>query len=139
MKELTFKQKKHKWHNDSRPFVFKYFNGICQECNKPIEGKWDIHHRAYHYKHGKIYEIPALELIENDIITLVCRPCHNKIHTADDPNNKKQYENKAPCEICGRIERGIFDRKKGENLDKLLCRKCWLNYKQGVIQTTLFF
>jgi|SRR5690554_215825 len=138
MVELTAKQKKRKWHLDNKPFVFEYFNKTCQECKKPINGKWDIHHLTYHYKHGKLYESPAMELIENEIITLVCRPCHNIIHTADDPSNKQHNENKAPCEICGRIERGIFDRKKGENLDKLLCRRCWINYKGGVTQTTLF-
>lgn len=138
MNELTHKQKRRKWHDENRPFVFKYFNGICQECKKPIGSKWDIHHYQYHYKQGKIYETPALELIENNIITLVCRQCHDKIHTADNPDNKKHHENKAACENCGRIERGIFDRKKSENLDKLLCRECWLNYKQGLTQTTLF-
>ena len=135
---MKLKQRKRKWHSDNKPFVFEYFNGTCQECNEPITGKWDIHHITYHYKYGKIYETPALELIKNGIITLVCRPCHDKIHTAEDPNNRKHLENKAACDLCGRVERGIFDRKKGEKLDKLLCRKCWLNYKNGVIQTRLF-
>ncbi len=138
MDELTPKQKRRKWHQDNRPIVFKHFNGICQECNLPIQTKWDIHHYIYNYKHGKLYENPALELIEKNIITLVCRPCHDNIHTAADPTNKKQLENKAPCEVCGRVERGIFDRKRNQKLERLLCRDCWQNDKYGLTQTTLF-
>lgn len=138
MTKPTRKQNRRRWHIENKPFVYEYYKGICQECLKLVNDKWDIHHLSYNYKHGKLYETHAMELIENNIITLVCRTCHNKIHTADDPENKQHMENKAPCEICGRVERGIFDRKKSENLDKLLCRKCWLNYKDGVTQLTLF-
>jgi late competence protein required for DNA uptake (superfamily II DNA/RNA helicase) len=72
-----------------------------------------------------------MELIENGIITLVCRPCHDIIHTAKDINNPNRslLENKAACEFCGKLERGIFDRKKTCDIDKLLCRKCFLKEK----------
>ncbi|HAH26160.1 MAG TPA: hypothetical protein DCL77_20755 [Prolixibacteraceae bacterium] len=122
------KQIRRQWHIDNRDYVFNYFNGICQFCFKPIHRlttKWDIHHIHYHYK-NELYKTPAKELIENKVITLICRPCHDKEHTAVDPENPQRLENKYPCDNCGKLERGIFARKKGENLDKLLCRKCFL-------------
>ncbi|MGQ3015004.1 MAG: hypothetical protein ACT6QS_14940 [Flavobacteriales bacterium] len=127
---MKHKIKRRNWHKDNRPVVFEYFGGICQECKlqlTPID-KWDIHHIHYHY-HGKLYETGALELIEKKVITLLCRPCHNVRHTAIDPDNPHHLENKYPCEECGKNERGIFDRKKNENLEKLLCRKCFQKWR----------
>lgn len=137
-KRKGFKLIKRKWHSENKHIVWNFFNGVCQECMQPITGKWDIHHLKYQWKHGSVYEAPADKLIEGNIITLVCRPCHNKIHTADDPHNPQPLENQAPCENCGKGERGMIDRKKGEQLDKILCRSCYLNYKNGVTQLTLF-
>lgn len=144
MKKGSFKQKKGDWHKKNRPFVFEYFKGVCQVCQKPISQKWDIHHLQYNYK-GKLYDTDALELIENNIIILICRPCHNEVHTAKDPNNPihNQFtlQNRFNCEVCGRNERGMLDRKKGMNLEKLMCRICFLEYKsekKGAIQTKLF-
>jgi len=138
---LTGKQKRRQWHTDHKDFVFEHFNGTCQTCNIKINKlttKWDVHHFHYNY-HGRLYDTPALELIENKVITLICRPCHDKEHTAADPDNPQHGENKYPCENCGRLERGIFDRKKGEKLDKLLCRKCFRNQKtKDETQMTLF-
>lgn len=95
---------------------------------------------------GKLYDALANELIEKNIITLVCRPCHNQIHTAknnENPiHNKFILENRGTCEICGRNERGIFDRKRHQNLEKLTCRVCFLEEKKfnktGIIQLGLF-
>ena len=137
----TGKQKRLQWHADNKDFVFDYFDGTCQVCNNKIDKlttTWDVHHLHYHYK-NRLYDTPAKELIENNVITLLCRLCHDKEHTAIDPENPQHLENKYPCENCGRLERGIFDRKKGEKLDKLLCRKCFRNSKKiDVTQTTLF-
>jgi glycyl-tRNA synthetase (class II) len=133
------------WHKNNRPFVFNHFKGICQKCFNPITSKWDIHHLTYNYG-GKLYDVLANELIEKNIIILVCRPCHNVIHTAKDNqnpiHNKFTLENRGICEICGRNERGIYDRKKHQNLNKLTCRVCYLENKKltktGIIQTSLF-
>jgi len=128
---MTIKEKRKQWHKDYRDFVFNHFNGICQVCETKMDQfatKWDVHHYHYHYK-NKLYDTPALELIENNVITLICRQCHDKAHTAQDPDSPKHLENKFPCEVCGKLERGIFDRKKGEKLDKLLCRQCFFNFK----------
>ena len=137
----TGKQKRRQWHKDNRDFVFNYFDGTCQVCKNKINKlttKWDIHHFHYHYK-NRLYDTDAKELIENNVITLICRPCHDKEHTAKDPDNPQHLENKFPCEMCGRLERGIFDRKKGEGLDKLLCRKCFIDLKnKDESQLTLF-
>jgi 5-methylcytosine-specific restriction endonuclease McrA len=125
------KQKRRQWHKENKDFVFEHFNGVCQYCLKPINKlltKWDVHHIHYHYK-NKLYETPAIELIENNIIVLICRPCHDKEHTAVDPENPQHLENKYPCENCGKVERGVFDRKRGANLDKLLCKKCFKELK----------
>ena len=138
---MTTKQKRRKWHDDNRDFVFDYFGGTCQVCKSKINihiTKWDVHHFHYNYK-NRLYDTNAEELIENNVITLICRPCHDIEHTAKDSENPQHLENKFPCEICGRLERGIFDRKRGEMLDKLLCRKCFLNSKKiDVGQLTLF-
>jgi hypothetical protein len=131
---------KRQWHIDNKPYVWDHFKGVCQECKLSIPDniKWDIHHIKYSFKTVSVYSVPASELIPLNIITLVCRPCHDQIHTASDINNPGRLENKAPCEFCGRAERGMFDRKRSEKLDKLLCRTCFLNYRNGVRQMTLF-
>ena len=142
---LSPKQKRGLWHKNNRPCVYSHFDGICQSCLSSIRGKWDIHHLTYDYG-GKLYDVQAKELIEKNIITLVCRPCHNQIHTAKNNQNpirnKFTIENRGTCEICGRNERGIFDRKKHQDLEKLTCRVCFLEkkkiYKTGIIQTSLF-
>ena len=123
---MSGKAKRRKWHKESKPIVFDFFKGTCQSCNRQLcsTDKWDIHHFHYNYN-GKLYDTPALELIENKVITLLCRPCHDIRHTAIDPTNRQHLENKFPCEKCGKVERGIFDRKKNQNLDKLLCRDCF--------------
>lgn len=135
---MKYKTKRGNWHIENKPIVFEYFNGICQECKIKLEivGKWDIHHFHYHY-HGKLYETGALELIKNNVITLLCRPCHDVKHTAVDPNNPKHLENKYPCEECGKNERGIFDRKKNEKLEKLLCRKCFQKWRLSNVDLLL--
>ena len=135
--ELGPKQKRRKWHEENKMLVFEHFDGVCQICLNPIVSKWDVHHLSYSYER-KLYQTPALELIEKGIITLLCRPCHNKEHTASDPKNPKRMENTAACEICGNFERGIFDRKRNLNLGQLLCKKCFRNQKKGVVQLSLF-
>jgi hypothetical protein len=139
---MTDKKIRGNWHKENRPFVFKYFSGICQTCKKQIQGKFDIHHLHYNVSKtslkGKLYELPAKDLIENGVITLICRPCHILEHTCKDINNRKPLENTYPCEICGRNERGIFDRKTDQKLDKLLCRKCFLDDKHKINQMVLF-
>jgi len=144
MKEPTNKQKKGLWHKKNRPAVFSYFKGICQVCKTSIQEKWDIHHLHYDYK-GKLYETDALELIENNVIILICRPCHNEVHTASDANNpihnKFTIQNRFNCEVCGRNERGMLDRKRGMQLDRLMCRRCFLEHKaflKGATQIKLF-
>jgi hypothetical protein len=144
---MTKKQIKKNWHKENRPIVYNHFNGICQECHKKINvtDLWDIHHLTYNYK-NKLYETDAIELIENNIIILICRKCHNYVHTAKDNNNpvhdKYTIENIGKCEICGRNEYRIFDRKRCEKLDKLMCRNCYLEHKKivkfGIVQTKLF-
>lgn len=140
-KELTNrlgpKQKRRKWHTENKLLVFKHFNGLCQICLQPIETRWDVHHISYSYK-GRLYETPALELIEKEIITLVCRPCHNKIHTASDSTNPGNLENTAACEVCGKFEQGVFDRKRNLNSSQLLCKQCSRNQRKGVVQLSLF-
>lgn len=134
------KQDKKKWHLENRDIVFNFFNGICQNCNLLINKNlmlWDVHHLHYHYK-NRLYQTGALELIENNIITLVCRTCHDKIHTAVDKDNPQHLENKYNCERCGKLEYGIFDRKKTQNLDKLLCRSCFLSLKKNNNNLSLF-
>jgi hypothetical protein len=141
------KQIKRNWHKQNKNFVYNYFKKICQVCKKSIElgTKWDIHHLQYNY-HKKIYETDAKELIEQNIIILICRKCHNEIHTAKDNNNPihNQFtiENRGICELCNRNEHGIFNRKKCEKLEKLLCRKCYLEnkilIKHKIIQIKLF-
>ena len=123
---MSGKAKRRLWHLSNKPFVFEYFNGTCQSCNRKVHPteKWDIHHLHYNYK-GKLYDTPALELIENKVITLLCRPCHDIVHTASDPDNPQYLENKYPCDKCGKVERGIFDRKKKQNIDRLLCKDCF--------------
>jgi transcription elongation factor Elf1 len=139
----TGKQQRRQWHADNKDFVFDHFNGTCQICNNKIirlTTKWDVHHYSYTYK-GRLYhpDTTALELIENKIITLVCRPCHDKIHTAVDPEKPQHLQNSYPCDCCGRLEKGVFDRKKSTNSDRLLCRKCFLDLKKAdPAQTTLF-
>lgn len=138
---------KRNWHKQNRFFVYNYFEKICQVCKNiiPIHKKWDIHHLQYNY-HKKIYETDAKELIENNIIILICRECHNIEHTAKDNNNplhnKFTIENTGKCELCGRYEYGIYGRKIGEKLEKLLCRKCYIEnkifLKYKVIQNKLF-
>ncbi len=133
---MTKKEKRRKWHTENKPIVFDYFDGVCQLCHKQINEKWDVHHLHYHY--DKLYETSAKELIENKVITLVCRTCHDKEHTVKDIDNPQHLENKYYCSNCGRLERGIFDRKRAERLDKLLCRACYLNDKNGVTQMAMF-
>jgi hypothetical protein len=137
--------KRRLWHQNNRDYVYSHFKGVCQYCFNSVIGKWDIHHLSYDYG-GKLYDVLAKELIENNIITLVCRPCHNKIHTAKDNqnpiHNKFVLENRGNCEICGRNERGVYKRKIHQNLEKLTCRVCFLEKKKinktGIIQTSLF-
>lgn len=135
--KLGPKQKRRKWHSENKASVFKYFDGVCQICFRKIDTKCDVHHLSYSYE-GKLYETSAIELIEKGIITLVCRPCHNKIHTADDPLNPQHLENTAACENCGKFEKGIFDRKRIIGLSQLLCKQCYRNKRNGVTQLTLF-
>jgi len=135
------------WHKKNRIFVYNYFEKICQVCKKSIElgEKWDIHHLTYNY-HKKIYETDIIELIENKIVILICRNCHTEVHTAKDNNNPihNQFtlENIGKCDVCGRNEHGIFKRKQYEKLEKLLCRKCYLQnkilIKHKIIQIELF-
>lgn len=143
---MKYKEIKRKWHKDNKNFVFNYFKGICQTCEKKINlntTKFDIHHLHYNLNKtdikGKLYEIDAKTLIENNVITLICRPCHNIEHTAKDPNNPQKFENKYPCELCGNNEYGIFGRKKQQKLDKLICRKCFLKQKQKNKNQLLLF
>lgn len=128
---MSGKGKRRQWHKDNKSFVFDFFEGVCQNCNRQLSStdKWDIHHHHYNYN-GKLYDTHALELIENKVITLLCRPCHDIRHTAIDPTNPQHLENKYPCESCGKVERGIFDRKKNQNLDKLLCKKCFQKWRR---------
>ena len=130
---MNKKSKRRQWHKENKTFVFDYFKGICQVCFMPIglNERCDIHHLVYSYK-GKLYDTPALELIQNNIITLVCRSCHVRIHTAVDDANPQHYENTGHCDICGILEKGIFDRKRTHNLDRLLCRNC---YKSTTIKS----
>ncbi len=137
-KAMGNKVKRGNWHRDNRQFVFDYFKGVCQTCKQGITTKWDIHHLHYNYK-NILYDTSAKELIENNVITLICRYCHNIEHTAKDITNPKQYENRGSCEICGTNEYGIFGRKIQQQLEKLLCRKCFLLNKNGVIQTIISF
>jgi len=128
---MSNKSKRREWHKDNKPIVFGHFNGTCQNCQRQLTSndKWDIHHIHYNY-HGKLYDTIALELIENKVITLLCRPCHDIRHTAIDPEHPQNLENKAPCEKCGKVERGIFDRKKNQKLEKLLCKICFQQWKK---------
>jgi len=137
---MTNKKKRGLWHKKYKTFVFNYFKGICQVCQKPIQEKCDIHHLHYDYK-GKLYETEALELIENNVITLVCRTCHNQLHTAINNvpvHDKFTLHNRFNCEICGRNERGILDRKNQQKLEKMMCRKCFLARKTNCKQLKLF-
>jgi hypothetical protein len=137
---MATKNEKRKWHSENRPYVFEHFKGICQFCNSQInkhQSYWDIHHLTYHYN-KPLYETEANELIENKIITLICRPCHNIEHTAKDPQNPQHLENQYYCEKCGRLERGILQRKKLQNLEMILCRKCFLTKDSDKNQIKLF-
>ncbi len=138
---MLIKEKRRAWHQANRPVVYAHFLGVCQYCQLPIGTSgplWDIHHLSYHY-HGRLYDTAAAELIEAGIVTLICRPCHNQVHTAADPLAPQHGENRACCEQCGRSERGIMDRKQAESLPKLLCRACFLLHRQGLTQTRLLF
>lgn len=137
---LTSKQKRRAWHEANKPIVYAHFGGICQYCKLPIGAngpKWDVHHLSYHY-HNRLYDTPAPELIAAGVITLICRLCHNKEHTAADPKNPQHGENRACCERCGVSERGIMERKKSAQLPQLLCRQCFLLNNKGLTQTFLF-
>lgn len=136
---MTTKQVKRFWHDLNRPFVYWYFSGICQECNKKIYSeKWDVHHLNYDYPN--LYYAYWLELIENNVITLVHRNCHNKIHTGtvEEIKDLTNLKNSTFCDWCGCSERGIFDRSKTLKTELLLCKKCFQNWKQGVQQLNLF-
>jgi hypothetical protein len=113
--------------------ILKAFASLVK---KKIITKWDVHHLHYDINKtsikGKLYETDAKTLIEHNVITLLCRPCHDIEHTAKDPNNPQHLENKYPCEICGRNERGIFSRKRNEKLDKLICRKCFVQQNSKI-------
>jgi hypothetical protein len=133
---MKFKVIKKNWHRTNKNFVFNYFNGICQVCKLEINKnltKFDIHHLHYNMNKtpikSRLYETDAKTLIENNVIVLICRKCHDIEHTAIDNQNPKQLENKTNCEICGKLEYGIFGRKKHQKLNQLLCRKCFLNPK----------
>ena len=131
------KFRRRQWHTRNRMAVFAHFKGVCQVCNVEISTKWDVHHLSYDYKKS-VYAYDADELISNGIITLICRKCHNGVHTIGDVDDRKPFENMMACEVCKKIERGIFDRRNYEALDKYLCRQCYLNHKRGVTQLSLF-
>lgn len=138
----TAKQIRRQWHADNKTFVYNYFEGICQHCKQKIDintTKFDIHHLHYNMNKtplkSRLYETDAKLLIEHNVIILICRPCHTIEHTAKDPNNPKQYENSYPCDLCGKIERGIMDRKKFLNLPNFICKKCFKEHKKGNLNT----
>jgi hypothetical protein len=77
------KFRRRQWHTRNRMAVFAHFKGVCQVCNVEISTKWDVHHLSYDYKKS-VYAYDADELISNGIITLICRKCHNGVHTIGD-------------------------------------------------------
>ena len=132
-------EKRIAWHKTNKPLVFAHFQGICQHCQEEIKTDYVVHHFHYQYPNNvSVYDVGYLELIENNTITLLCDACHTIEHTAKDANNPKQLENMANCENCGRLEYGIFGRKKQQNLDKLLCRECFILNREGISQLSMF-
>lgn len=133
------KEKKRNWHKSNKPTVYSFFCGVCQVCNHEIDpaDKWDIHHLSYNYKNS-VYDYAAQELIDNGIITLVCRRCHNDLHSVKDPLDVQPLENRYTCDICKKSERGIIDRRRYESLNQYLCRQCYLNHRHGIVQLNLF-
>lgn len=126
-------KKRRIWHTVNKPFIFWYFQGICQECKSEIHSfeKYDIHH--LHYKFPNLYYSYWLDLIEADVITLVHRKCHDRIHqgTEEEVLDKNNLKNSIKCEWCGNHERSIMARKINLKLDINLCRKCFLCWKNG--------
>lgn len=124
---------KHIWHKVNKPFVYWYYEGVCQECNQEIRlnEKYDVHH--LHYNYPNLYFEFWINLIEAGVIILVHRSCHNKIHqgTEDEALEKNNLINSVQCDWCGNYERGILDRKKGLNIGKNLCRKCFKSWRGG--------
>jgi hypothetical protein len=137
---------RHNWHKENKPLVYNYYKGVCQICKQNIDKnlqKWDIHHLHYNINKTKLktklYETDFLSLINNNMIILICRPCHTTIHTVKDPNNIQILENSYFCQNCNKLEYGIINRKIHQKLDKYLCRKCFLLHKKiNINQLSLF-
>ncbi|MBE6068837.1 MAG: HNH endonuclease [Clostridium lundense] len=77
-KEFSRSFYKSKEWKKAREYIYKKYNGLCNDCNKPGE---EVHHKTFltpenmnnHY----------ITLGENNLV-LLCRDCHHKRHRKNE-------------------------------------------------------